>query len=83
MTQDENECELVLQREVPFARELVWKIGFHIGEELATAIIKADQSKEEGITAQRERVRILRDKLALLDTPESRELASIAACRSP
>jgi uncharacterized protein YndB with AHSA1/START domain len=25
MTPDEKECELVLRREVPFARELVWK----------------------------------------------------------
>ena len=43
-------------------------ISFAIGEDLAQAIINADQKAEHGIAEQRERVRILKDKLAALKT---------------
>jgi len=56
----------------------VWRLGFQIGEELAQAIIHADQKTEQGVFAQRERVKILKEKLAAINTSESRDLISVA-----
>jgi pyruvate-ferredoxin/flavodoxin oxidoreductase len=69
---------LAADKQAEYARELVWKLGFQIGEELAQALINADQSNEAGIAAQRERVEILKQKLAGIDTPEARDLLSLA-----
>ncbi len=69
---------LAVDKQNEYARELVWKLGFAIGEELAQALIHADQSNEAGIFAQRDRVKILREKLAGIHTPEARDLNSIA-----
>jgi pyruvate-ferredoxin/flavodoxin oxidoreductase len=69
---------LAADKQAEYARELVWKLGFQIGEELAQELINADQSKEEGITAQRARVELLKQKLEGIDTPEARDLRSLA-----
>ena len=61
-----------------FALELVMKLSSEIGEGLAGDILRADQSDEAGIHEQRERVSALKKKLTEIDTPESRNLASIA-----
>jgi pyruvate-ferredoxin/flavodoxin oxidoreductase len=69
---------LAADKQAEYARELVWKLGFQIGEELAQALINADQSNEAGIAAQRERVETLKQKLAGIDTPEARDLRILA-----
>jgi pyruvate-ferredoxin/flavodoxin oxidoreductase len=69
---------LAADKQGEYARELVWKLGFQIGEELAQALINADQSNEAGIAAQRERVEILKQKLAGIDTPDARDLRTLA-----
>ncbi len=69
---------LAVDKQNEYARELVWRLGFAIGEELAQAILKADQKTEDGIRAQRERVKILKDKLAVLNTAEARDLLAVA-----
>jgi pyruvate-ferredoxin/flavodoxin oxidoreductase len=69
---------LAIDKQNEYARELVWRLGFHIGEELAQAIINADQKTEQGIFAQRERIVQLKAKLAGLDTSEARDLISVA-----
>jgi pyruvate-ferredoxin/flavodoxin oxidoreductase len=69
---------LAADKQGEYARELIWKLGFQIGEELAHALINADQSNEAGIAAQRERVATLKQKLAGIDTPEARDLHSLA-----
>ncbi|MEO8367933.1 MAG: pyruvate:ferredoxin (flavodoxin) oxidoreductase [Candidatus Solibacter sp.] len=69
---------LAVDKQNEYARELVWRLGFHIGEELAQALINADQKTEQGIFAQRERVIQLKAKLATLDTSEARDLLSVA-----
>ena len=56
----------------------MWRLGFQIGEELAQAILNADQTTEQGIFAQRERVAELKAKLAGVDTSEARDLLSVA-----
>ena len=69
---------LAADKQGEYARELVWRLGFAIGEDLAQAIINADQKTEQGIFAQRERVLLLKEKLAGLNTAESRDLLSLA-----
>ena len=46
--------------------------------EFAQAIVNADQKTEAGIFAQRDRIKLLREKLAGVKTPEARDLLSIA-----
>jgi len=61
-----------------YARELVARLGFAIGEELADGLLSADQSSEAGISAQRARVVDLKAKLASVDSAEARDLLSLA-----
>jgi len=69
---------LAIDKQNEYARELVWRLGFAIGEELAQAILNADQKTEQGIFAQRQRVKLLKEKLAAVDTPEARDLLTLA-----
>ncbi len=49
-----------------------------LGTELVTALMQADQSNETGISAQRERVAILKQKLASIGDPRARRLEHVA-----
>ena len=69
---------LAVDKQNEYARELVWRLGFQVGEELAQAIINADQKTEQGVFAQRERVAILKEKLKAIDGMEARDLLSVA-----
>ncbi|HTS63022.1 MAG TPA: pyruvate:ferredoxin (flavodoxin) oxidoreductase [Candidatus Acidoferrales bacterium] len=69
---------LAADKQAEYARELVWKLGFQIGEDLAQAVIHADQKTEAGIAAQRERVEILKQKISAIDSPIARELMAVA-----
>jgi len=69
---------LTVEKHAEFARELVRKLSGQIGEELAKAILEADQSTEEGIIAQRDRVAQLKNKLKNLDSSEAKHLLSVA-----
>ncbi len=69
---------LAIDKQNEYARELVWRLNSIVGDELAHAILNADQKTEAGIFAQRERVKALREKLAGVDTPEARDLKSLA-----
>src|SRR5262249_25037311 len=62
---------LAVDKQNEYARELVGRLGFAIGEELAQAILNADQPTERGISEQRERVRLLEEKLAGMHTAEA------------
>jgi pyruvate-ferredoxin/flavodoxin oxidoreductase len=60
------------------ARALVGTLAGQIGAELAGELLDADQSSEAGISAQRERVVRLRDRLEALGTdPTARHLLSL------
>ena len=61
-----------------YAKELVQRLSAKIGDELAVAILDADQSAEEGIFAQRERVKILKQKLAGDKSAEAKDLLAVA-----
>ncbi len=60
------------------ARALVEFMLGPIGERLAGELLDADQTTEAGIRSQRERVRALRQVLALLTTAEARRLEALA-----
>lgn len=69
---------LTLDKQREFASELVQALADQIGETLATEILTADQSSEVGIRSQRERVTILKQRLAELKDPRASKLDEVA-----
>jgi pyruvate-ferredoxin/flavodoxin oxidoreductase len=69
---------LALDHQVEQARTLLAGLEGAVPEELAEAILNADQSDETGIEAQRGRVAELKALLAAFDAPEVRRLAALA-----
>ena len=69
---------LAVDKQREFAAELVEKLASQIGPDLASAILKADQTEEPGIFEQRERVVALKDKLKSIDSSDAGQLATIA-----
>ncbi|MBD3184241.1 pyruvate:ferredoxin (flavodoxin) oxidoreductase [Candidatus Poribacteria bacterium] len=69
---------LALDKQNEYAKELVGSLSSDIGEDLAEEILNADQSDDAGIEAQRNRVAILKDKLASIDKKEAKELLNLA-----
>jgi len=69
---------LTLDKQAEYARELIAKMGDVLGTQLVDELLKADQSTEAGIAAQRERVAVLKKKLESLSTPDARNLLSVA-----
>jgi pyruvate-ferredoxin/flavodoxin oxidoreductase len=69
---------VALDHEAAYARELVGRMRDDVGAGLAGAILDADQSSEDGIAAQRERVAELKATLETLDTDDARALIDIA-----
>ncbi len=69
---------LALDAHSAAVRVLVQRLAPDIGETLVTELLEADQEAEAGIIAQRDRVKVLRNKLAGLQTAEARHLASLA-----
>jgi pyruvate-ferredoxin/flavodoxin oxidoreductase len=61
-----------------FAQSLLKRQAGLIGDDLVAAILAADQSAEDGIEAQRERVLAVRKALAGQNTVEARTLTQIA-----
>jgi pyruvate-ferredoxin/flavodoxin oxidoreductase len=54
---------LSLDKQQNYARELVTQLSPVIGDDLAQALLNADQSTEAGINAQRERITLLKQKI--------------------
>src|SRR5581483_12135133 len=67
-----------LDQQKAFAEVLVTRLDSAIGPELAAELVHATQKTEPEIEAQRERVKILRAKLAGIDSSDARNLAAIA-----
>ncbi len=61
-----------------YAQQLLTRLSGPLGGTLVTALLEADQSKESGIEAQRQRVAELKRKLATIDLPTARELLTVA-----
>ena len=69
---------LAADKQNEYARELVWRLNAVIGENLAQAILNAAQKSEQDIFDQRERINLLKEKLASVNTAEARDLLSLA-----
>jgi pyruvate-ferredoxin/flavodoxin oxidoreductase len=69
---------LSIDKQTEFAKELLAQLAPSIGEDLATALISADQSDETKIYDQRERVANLKKKLATINSPEAKNLLALA-----
>jgi pyruvate-ferredoxin/flavodoxin oxidoreductase len=69
---------LTLDKQIEYARELVAHFKGELGEELANAILDADQSDEAGIAEQRKRVEQLKAKVEKSKDPRAKEMLSLA-----
>jgi pyruvate-ferredoxin/flavodoxin oxidoreductase len=69
---------LTIDKHTEMARELIQKLSASIGSDLAQQLLNADQSNEAGIYEQRERVESLKKKLQPMNSPEARNLLSLA-----
>ncbi|HEX3662269.1 MAG TPA: pyruvate:ferredoxin (flavodoxin) oxidoreductase [Acidobacteriaceae bacterium] len=69
---------LAVDQQKRYAEALVAKLAPALGDDLVRATLDADQSKEEGINAQRARVVDIRAKLAIVDSLDARSLESVA-----
>jgi pyruvate-ferredoxin/flavodoxin oxidoreductase len=69
---------LSIDKHNEMARELVQKLAPVIGDVLVKEILEAKQTDEAGIYAQRTRVAELKKKLAGINTPEAKNLLSLA-----
>src|SRR5690349_3537810 len=69
---------LSIDKQTEYAVELLKRLSPTIGEELASALINADQKTEGGIAAQRVRVAELKKKLQGFNTPAAKDLLSLA-----
>jgi len=69
---------VAVDTQLSYAQYLLKQLETQIGTELVSALLTADQTTEEGIKAQRDRVNILKQKLSNLDNPFAKELLSVA-----
>jgi pyruvate-ferredoxin/flavodoxin oxidoreductase len=69
---------LTIDKHTEMAKELVQVLIPVIGSELANAILGANQSDEAGIYEQRQRVEELKKKLQRINSPEAKQLMSLA-----
>ena len=69
---------LALDQQKGYAENLLGRLAPVLGDDLVTAILSANQSKESGIEEQRERVRAVREKLTGVDSLESRAMGAVA-----
>jgi pyruvate-ferredoxin/flavodoxin oxidoreductase len=69
---------LAIDSQTAYARELLTRLSAQIGGELTEGLLNADQSTEAGIAEQRDRVKLLKEKLQSLKTAEARDLLAVA-----
>ena len=67
-----------IDKQTEFARELLLLIAEKIGDDLAASILSAKQKDEADIYEQRQRVDILKERLHKLNSPEAKQLLSLA-----
>ncbi len=69
---------LALDNLASTAKRLLGELVPEIGADLPAAIVAADQSSEAGLSAQRQRVEMLRNRLAELKSPAAARLSELA-----
>ena len=66
-----------IDKQTEFAHELLRRLAGTAGEELVTAILNAKQKDEADIYEQRQRVDLLKEKLANLNSADAKQLRSV------
>jgi pyruvate-ferredoxin/flavodoxin oxidoreductase len=69
---------LALDQHALYAKELVTRLSGKLGDTLVKGLLEADQSKEPGIEAQRQRVAELKQRLASMGSAEAKALLTAA-----
>ena len=69
---------LAVDQHEALAKDLLKRLASRLGDSLVDAILSADQSTEQGIAEQRERVAQVEKALKTIDVPEARQLAFVA-----
>jgi pyruvate-ferredoxin/flavodoxin oxidoreductase len=69
---------LAVDKQTDYAKVLLVQLAAIIGERVVQTILAADQSTEQGITAQRERVGELKQKLSSIDSSQAKDLLAVA-----
>jgi len=69
---------LAVDKQTDNARQLVKELTSEIGENLAEALLNADQSEESGIFEQRQRIESLKKRLKEINTPLAERLLTEA-----
>ena len=69
---------VAIDKHSEFARELLLQLKPQLDNTLVDKLINADQSDETGIYEQRQRVELLSQQLAAIDTPAATQLAKLA-----
>ena len=69
---------LALDKQNEYARELLGQLSATLGSDFVSQILSADQSKEAGISAQREHVAELKRRLDAIGSAEALELLQVA-----
>ena len=71
---------LTLDKQTEFAKELLKELSGTIGDQLVADILNADQTSEAGIRDQRQRVVLLKERLASVKDPRTTQLSNLADC---
>jgi pyruvate-ferredoxin/flavodoxin oxidoreductase len=69
---------LSVNQQMEMARDLVKRLSSHLGDELVTGLLEGKQRDEAGIYEQRERVKILKEKLKNVTGQEVSRLMDLA-----
>ncbi|MBI3873368.1 MAG: pyruvate:ferredoxin (flavodoxin) oxidoreductase [candidate division Zixibacteria bacterium] len=69
---------LTIDQQAQAARDLLRRMEGELDAALLTGLLSADQKDEAGIFEQRERVRLLKEKLQTIDSEPARHLLSLA-----
>lgn len=69
---------LTIDKHTEYARELTTQLASYLGDALVEDTLNADQTTEDGIKAQRERVVAIKEKLQGVDDVRAKDLVSLA-----
>jgi pyruvate-ferredoxin/flavodoxin oxidoreductase len=69
---------LAIDKQNDLARDYIAKLGAQLGDAFVKEVLAADQSNEDGIAKQRERVKQLKAKLQKIDNADARYLLKVA-----
>ncbi len=69
---------VTIDKQNDYAKVLLKKLSGQLPGELVTGLMEANQSDEKGIYAQRERVALLKQKLAAIADPDAKNLLGVA-----